>query len=63
MRLLEIMQLRIEHVLNLLNSLSQIMDMPFFQIMDGFFQWELFAYLITENLALHLLQQRASSSD
>lgn len=53
------MQLRIERVLNLLNILSQIVDMPF----DGFFQWELFAYLSTENLAFHLLQWGALSSD
>ena len=59
MRLLEIMKLRIEHVLNLLDILSQIVDVPF----DGFFQWELFLYLSTENLALHLLQWRALSSD
>lgn len=60
MRQLETIQLRIKHVLNLLDILGQIMAVPFDTF---FFQWELFSVLRYANLALHLLQQRALSLD
>lgn len=59
MRILEIAQLRTEHIMTLLGILSQNMDKPF----NGLFQWELFSYCSLKNLALYLLQLRTLSSD
>lgn len=59
MRILEIMQLRTEHIMTFLGILSQNMDKPF----NGLFQWELFSYCSLKNSALYLLKLRTLPSD
>lgn len=59
MRILEITQLRTEHVVTFLGILSQNMDKPF----NGLFEWELFSYCSLKNSALYLLQLRTLPSD
>lgn len=59
MRILEITQLRTEHIMTLLGILSQNVDKPF----DGLFQWELFSYCSLKNSALCLLPLRTLPSD
>lgn len=51
--------MRTEHIMSLLDVLSQNVDKPF----NGLFQGELFSYCRLKNLALYLLQLRTLPSD